>query len=80
MVSENAELLQERTDRMTTEGTAMFGFKGFLNSKELMEVTCIKPGPQIKVYLAYLLELAFDDPHMDREQVLKKLAEYKANL
>lgn len=77
LTSENAEVLLERTDRMTAEGTAMFGFKGFLNSKELMEITGIKPGPQIKVYLAYLLELAFEDPHMDREQVLKKLDEYK---
>ena len=80
LTSENAEVLQERTDRMTAEGTAMFGFKGFLNSKELMEITGIKPGPQIKVYLAYLLELAFEDPHMDREQVLKELDEYKHKL
>lgn len=80
LTSMNAELLLERTDRMTAEGTAMFGFKGFLNSKELMEITGIKPGPQIKVYLAYLLELAFEDPHMDREQVLKELDEYKHKL
>lgn len=77
-MQDDAKSMNKRTAQMKAEGTDMFGFKGFLTAKELMEVADVKPGPEVKKYLGYLLELAFDDPQMDKEQVVKKLDEYKS--
>ena len=62
-----------RTEEMMKEGTAMFGFKPWLNGNEVMRIKCIRPGEQVKECLDYLLKLAFVNPKMDEEVVIKHL-------
>ena len=71
------ELILRRTEEMKAAGTAMFGYKLPLNGRDVMEVMGLQPGPEVKKYLDYLLELAFAHPLSDKEETIKHLKEYR---
>ena len=71
------ELILRRTEEMKAAGTAMFGYKLPVTGKDVMEVMGLQPGPEVKKYLDYLLELAFDCPLSDKEETIKHLKEYR---
>lgn len=49
----------------------MFGNKLPLTGKDVMEIKGIGPGQEVKECLNYLLKLAFVNPLMDKEEVIK---------
>lgn len=70
-------MIISRTEEMIADGTSMFGFKGVLTGKEVMEIKGLKPGPHVKECLEYLLKLAFAEPKKDKEWVIKSLLGYR---
>ena len=75
--STQADILLARTEQMKAEGTALFGFKGFLSGHEVMQVKGLAPGPAVRECLDYLLELALSAPLMSREQAVRHLLDYE---
>ena len=71
-----AEDLVARTEQMKAEGTALFGFKGFLSGHEVMQAKGLAPGPAVRRCLDYLLELALTDPLINHEQAVRLLLDY----
>jgi putative nucleotidyltransferase with HDIG domain len=71
------ELILQRTEEMMVEGIAMFGYKLPLTGKDVMDIKGIKPGPEVKECLDYLLKLAFANPLRDKEEVIKHLKGYR---
>lgn len=70
-------MIRKRTSEMLVDGTAMFGFKPWLTGNEIMQLKGIKPGPQVKECLDYLMKLAFVNPIRDKEEVIKHLNGYR---
>lgn len=70
---EQTDVMLHRTEMMIGEGTSMFGFRPWLTGEEIMAFKGLKPGPQVKACQDYLMALAFNDPLMSREEVLKSL-------
>ena len=70
-------IIRKRTSEMEAEGTAMFSFKPWLTGNEVMQLKGIKPGPEVKECLEYLLKLAFVNPARDKEEVIKHLNGYR---
>ena len=71
------ELILQHTEKMKAEGSAMFGYKLPLTGKDVMEIKGIKPGPEVKECLDYLLKLAFSNPLRDKEETIKHLRGYR---
>lgn len=71
------ELILQHTEKMKAEGFAMFGYKLPLTGKDVMEIKGIKPGPEVKECLDYLLKLAFSNPLRDKEETIKHLRGYR---
>ena len=71
------ELILQHTEKMKAEGFAMFGYKLPLTGKDVMEIKGIKPGPEVKECLDYLLKLAFSNPLRDKEEAFKHLRGYR---
>ena len=71
------ELILHRTEEMKHEGSAMFGYKQLLTGKDVMEIKGIKPGPEVRECLDFLLKLAFVNPLRDKEEVIKHLKGYR---
>lgn len=65
-----------RTEEMLENGTAMFGFKPWMSGNEVMQTKGLKPGKEVKECLDYLLKLAFVNPKMDKEEIVKHLRGY----
>ena len=74
---EQVPAILHRTEEMIKEGTAMFGFKPWLNGNEVMQIKGIKPGKEVKECLEYLLKLAFVNPKRDKEEIIKHLKGYR---
>lgn len=77
MDSHKCDYIKRRTEQMMAEGSAMFGYKPVLSGKDIMQIKSIGPGPQIKKCQDYLMALAFNDPKMPREQVVKHLEGFR---
>ena len=71
------ELILHRTEEMKHEGSAMFGYKQLHTGKDVMEIKGIKPGPEVRECLDFLLKLAFVNPLRDKEEVIKHLKGYR---
>ncbi|MGM9804371.1 MAG: CCA tRNA nucleotidyltransferase [Muribaculaceae bacterium] len=71
------EIILKKTEEMKLEGSTLFDYKPLFSGKEVMEIKGIKPGPEVKECLAYLLKLAFVNPKRDKEEVLNHLKGYK---
>lgn len=71
------ELILQHTEQMKVDGSAMFGYKLPLTGKDVMEIKGIRPSPQVKECLDYLLKLAFVNPLRDKEEMIKQLKGYR---
>ena len=72
-----SEVMLERTRQMMQEGSAMFGFRPVLTGEEIMQIKGFGPGPQIKKCQDYLMALAFNNPLMTRDDVIKFLKGFR---
>lgn len=70
------KIIISRSEQMLADGTDMFEFKPWLTGRQIMEILEIGPGPQVKKYQDFLLNLAFNDPLMPIETVIKNLKGY----
>lgn len=70
-------MIRERTSQMLAEGTAMFGFKPWLTGNDIMQLKGIEPGPKVKECQEFLLKLAFVNPLMDKDDIIKHLKGYR---
>lgn len=66
-----------RTEQMKAEGSAMFGYALPLTGNDVMAIKGLKPGPQVKECMAYLLKVAFVDPLRTKEEFEKLLKGYR---
>lgn len=66
-----------RTEQMKADGTAMFGFGGFLTEDEVMEIKGLQSGPQVGECLDYLLKIAFARPHVTKDEIVRHLKGYR---
>ncbi len=76
-MSRQVELILRRTEEMKKAGTDMFGYKLPLTGRDVMELEGIRPGPQVKECLDYLLKLAFVNPLRDKKEFTKLLKGYR---
>lgn len=67
----------ERTEQMKAEGSALFDYKLPFDGKDVMRIKVLKPGPEVKEVLEYLLKLAFVDPLRGDDQWMKHLVGYR---
>jgi poly(A) polymerase len=63
------EILKERTLKMKT----MFNYSLPISGVDIMEVRKIEPGKLVKGYLDYCMKLAFVNPDITREELLRRL-------
>lgn len=70
------EALKHLTDQMAEKGCNMFGYKLPVDGNFIMEKKSIKAGPMVKQYLDFLLEIAFYNPHLSKEDCEKILELY----
>ena len=66
-----------RTEQMKAEGSAMFGYALPLTGNDVMTIKSLKPGPQVKECMEYLMKVAFVDPRRTKEEFEKLLKGYK---
>ena len=71
------EIIIEHTNIMIDERTAMFGYRLPINGREVMQVKGIKSGPLVRECLEYLLKLAFVNPLMGKDEMIKLLKSYR---
>ena len=71
------EIIMQLTEQMKAEGTAMFGYKLPLTGKDVMEIKGLKPGPQVKECLDYLMKLAFVNPVRGKDEFIVHLKGYR---
>lgn len=66
-----------RTEQMKAEGSAMFGYALPLTGNDVMTIKSLKPDPQVKECMEYLMKVAFVDPRRTKEEFEKLLKGYK---
>lgn len=71
------EIISQHTKAMIDEGVAMFGYRLPINGQEVMQVKGIKAGPKVRECLDYLLKIAFVDPLMEKNEMIKLLKSYR---
>lgn len=72
-----AEAFRSRTAAMKQEGTTLFGFKLPVSGKDVMELKGLKPGPEVKEVLEYVLKLAFVQPLRSRDEWVKHVIGFR---
>lgn len=72
-----AQAFRSRTVAMKQEGTALFGYKLPVSGKDVMELKGLKPGPEVKEALEYVLKLAFVQPVRSWDEWVKHVIGFK---
>ena len=62
-----------RSKVMMEDGTAMYGYKLPVSGKDIIQALNLAPGPVIKEYQEYLLNLAFQNPKLTRQKAFDTL-------
>ena len=70
-------MILARTEQMKAEGSAMFGYKLPLSGMDVMTIKGLKPSPQVKECMEYLIKVAYVDPLQSREEFEKLLKGYR---
>ena len=70
-------MISRRCNQMVDEGTDMFDYKLPIDGNDVMEVKGIKPGKEVRECLDYAMKLAYNNPKMDRELMLKHIKGYR---
>ena len=65
--------IKRRSSAMTEDGTAMYGYKLPVSGKDIIQALNLAPGPVIKEYQEYLLNLAFQNPKLTRQKAFDAL-------
>ncbi len=65
--------IKHRSSAMTEDGTAMYGYKLPVSGKDIIQALNLAPGPVIKEYQEYLLNLAFQNPKLTRQKAFDTL-------
>ena len=74
---DQVSMILARTEEMKKDGSAMFGYKLPLSGMDVMTIKGLKPGPQVKECMEYLMKVAFVDPRQSREEFEKLLKGYR---
>lgn len=67
----------ERMETMKVEGSAMFGYDLPVTEEEVMRIKGLTPGPAVQECQDHLLKLAFVNPLISRDDLLKQLKGFK---
>lgn len=67
----------DRTRCMMLQKMDMFDYKLPIDGNDVMEAKGLQPGRKVKECLDYALKLAYNNPKMDRETMLKHIKGYK---
>ena len=70
-------LIDDRTAEMIEEKTDMSGYRLPIDGNDVMAIKGLKPGREVKECLDYALKLAFNNPKIDKETLLKHIKGYK---
>lgn len=70
-------MISRRCNQMVDEGTDMFDYKLPIDGNDVMEIKGIQPGKDVRKCLDYAMKLAYNNPKMDRELMLKHIKGYK---
>ena len=62
--------------KLMRDGTSCYGYKLPVNGEDVMEIKGIGPGKEIKQCLRYLMEEAFKNPRITREECVKLIKKY----
>lgn len=76
-LNNQCQLIDGRTVEMIEENTDMFGYRLPIDGNDIMAIKGLKPGREVKEYLDYALKLAFNNPKIDKETLLKHIKGYK---
>lgn len=71
------ENIMKITHELMIDGTDMFNYILPITGNDVMKVKNIGPSEQVKECLDYAMKLAYNDPTMDRETMLKHVKGYK---
>lgn len=74
---EQVPAILARTEEMKAEGSALFGYRLPLTGEDVMTIKGLKPGPQVKECMEYLMKIAFADPLQSKEKFVKLLKGYR---
>ena len=74
---EQVPMILARTKQMKAEGSDMFGYRLPLTGEDVMAIKGLKPGPQVKECMDYLMKIAFVSPLQTREEFKKMLRGYR---
>lgn len=76
-LNNQGQLIDDRTVEMIEEKTDMFGYRLPIDGNDVMVIKGLKPGREVKECLDYALKLAFNNPKIDKETLLKHIKGYK---
>jgi putative nucleotidyltransferase with HDIG domain len=76
-LNNQCRLIDDRTAEMFEEKTDMFGYRLPIDGNDVMVIKGLKPGREVKECLDYALKLAFNNPKIDKETLLKHIKGYK---
>ena len=76
-LNNQCRLIDDRTVEMIEENTDMFGYRLPIDGNDVMAIKGLKPGREVKECLDYALKLAFNNPKIDKETLLKHIKGYK---
>jgi poly(A) polymerase len=76
-LNNQCRLIDNRTVEMIVENTDMFGYRLPIDGNDVMVIKGLKPGREVKECLDYALKLAFNNPKIDKETLLKHIKGYK---
>lgn len=69
--------LCKKTNEMVDSGEDMFNYQLPIDGNDVIEVKHIKPGKEVKECLDYAIKLAFNEPKITKEKLLKSIKSYK---
>jgi hypothetical protein len=67
------------SEHMEFDETDMFGFRMPADGDDVMRVKELKPGPDVRKYLDYMMKQCFVNPRITKEELLKKIVNLKAD-
>lgn len=68
--------IRQRSDELERQGLSLFSFKRQINVNKLKKLKRLPKGADIKPYVAFLLEMAIENPRMSPELVRQRLKNF----
>ena len=70
-------LIKKRLQELKDNGEDMVAYKLPVDGNDVMEVLGIPPGSEIKECMKWLMKMAFNNPNISREMMLKQIKQFK---